>query len=162
MHGRSFALRSGQLVERTPHFGTLHVDLVHRLVNIPIAFQRVRNQLGEPPWATCKKILRGRILRHHRNMRQTFRTVLQRHVMPMNRNSLDAKTMRTLQNGGIAMIRIRRADRHRRSARFNIVAMLASVRRADGHTHTLTQTIRGSCERMSITSISKFGFNALW
>ena len=143
MHGRSFALRSGQLVERTPHFGTLHVDLVHRLVNIPIAFQRVRNQLGEPPWATCKKILRGRILRHHRNMRQTFRTVLQRHVMPMNRNSLDAKTMRTLQNGGIAMIRIRRADRHRRSARFNIVAMLASVRRADGHTHTLTQTIRG-------------------
>ena len=141
MHGRSFALRSGQLVERTPHFGTLHVDLVHRLVNIPITFQRVRNQLGEPPWATCKKILRGRILRHHRDMRQTFRTVLQRHVMPMNRNSLDAKTMRPLQNGGIARIRIRRADRHRRSARFDIITMLTSVRRANSHTHTLAQTV---------------------
>ena len=81
--------------------------------------------------------------------------------MPVNRDPLNAKTMRALQNGWIAGIGIRCADRHLRSARFDLVAVLASVRRTDGHTHALTQTVRGSWERMSITSISKFGFNAL-
>ena len=38
MHGRPLALRGGQLVERAPHFGTFLVDLVHRLVDIPIVF----------------------------------------------------------------------------------------------------------------------------
>lgn len=73
MHGRPLALRGGQLVERAPHFGTFLVDLVHRLVDIPIVFQRVGNQLGELPWTPRKKILRSGILRHHRNMRQAFR-----------------------------------------------------------------------------------------
>ena len=143
MHGRPLALRGGQLVERAPHFGTFLVDLVHRLVDIPIVFQRVGNQLGELPWTPRKKILRSGILRHHRNMRQAFRPVLQRHIMPVNRDPLNAKTMRALQNGWIAGIGIRCADRHLRSARFDLVAVLASVRRTDGHTHALTQTVRG-------------------
>ena len=45
-----------------------------------------------------------RKVRHHRDVRQAFRAVLQCDEMPMDRDTLDAQAMRALQNGGIAGI----------------------------------------------------------
>ncbi len=49
--------------------------------------------------------------------------------------------MRALENAGIAIVGIRRADRHAGGARLHIVAMLAPVRRADGDAHALAKPV---------------------
>ena len=54
-----------------------------------------------------QEILGGGPFRHHRDVRQAFRAVLQCDEMPMDRDTLDAQAVRALQNGGIARIRIR-------------------------------------------------------
>ena len=141
MHGRSLALRGGGRVQFAPDLGAFLVDLVHGFVDVPIVLQRVRHQFGEPPWPAGQEILGGGLLRHHRDVRQAFRTVLQCDEMPMDRDTLDAQTMRAPQNGGIARIRIRGADRHGGGARLHVVAMLATVGRSDRHARTFAQPV---------------------
>ena len=104
MHGRSLALRGGGRVQFAPDLGAFLVDLVHGFVDVPIVLQRVRHQFGEPPWPAGQEILGGGLLRHHRDVRQAFRAVLQCDEMPMDRDTLDAQAVRALQNGGIAGI----------------------------------------------------------
>ena len=77
MYGRSLALRGGGRVQFAPDLGAFLVDLVHGFVDVPIVLQRVRHQFGEPPWPAGQEILGGGPFRHHRDVRQAFRTVLQ-------------------------------------------------------------------------------------
>ena len=97
MHGRSLALRGGGRVQFAPDLGAFLVDLVHGFVDVPIVLQRVRHQFGEPPWPAGQEILGGGPFRHHRDVRQAFRAVLQCDEMPMDRDTLDAQAVRALQ-----------------------------------------------------------------
>ena len=125
-----------------PHFGPLLIDLIHGFVYVPIVFERMRHELGETPRPACQKILGCGRLGHYGHVWQTFRTILQCHEMPVNRDTLDAEAVRALQNGGIAWIRVCSADRSGEGARFDGVAMLAAVWRSGSHAHSLTQAVR--------------------
>ena len=74
-------------------------------------------------------------------MRQAFRAVLQCHKMPMDRDAFNSEAMRTLQDGGVARVRICGANRPCGGSRFDVVAALAAVRRSGGHAHALAQAI---------------------
>ena len=101
MHGRSLALRGGGRVQFAPDLGAFLVDLVHGFVDVPIVLQRVRHQFGEPPWPAGQEILGGGPFRHHRDVRQAFRAVLQCDEMPMDRDTLDAQAVRACRMAGL-------------------------------------------------------------
>ena len=87
-----------------------------------------------------QEILGGGPFRHHRDVRQAFRAVLQCDEMPMDRDTLDAQAVRAAEWRDCRDLNTG-CDRHGGDARLHVVAMLAAVGRADRHAHAFAQPV---------------------
>ena len=110
--------------------------------DIPIAFERGRQQLAEPPRAAGQEVLGGVPLGHDAQMRHAVRPVAERHIVPVQGNALDAQPPRPLQNRRVRGVAVGGADRLGRSPGLDAVPLLAPVRRALRDAYALAEPVR--------------------